>query len=273
MSKTITICQRKGGVAKSTCSLNLACVLAEAGWRVLIVDLDDQQNTTTTLSACVESGSTVADLLLNDETDIASVITATDWPNVWMLPASANLSAAAKHLDSEVGGHLVLGEKLKMITGIDYIIIDTSPALNILVINALCASDYLFIPLSSKFFSLQGLAKTLAAYTKVKQRLHPGLELLGMAFVIHDGRSTLAAEIVERVQTQYPNYLFKTIVGINIRIEEAQVKKQSILTYAPDDRGAEQYRSLGREMLERIGNMTRCEATAAGAEYAQTSIR
>jgi chromosome partitioning protein len=262
--KTISIVQRKGGVAKSTSCLNLAYVLAEAGYRVLIADLDDQQNSTNSISGPTAGELTVADLLLEGEVDINAVLTTTDWPNVWMLPAAGNLSGVAKHLDSEVGGHLVLGERLQGLADIDYVLIDTSPSLNIMVLGAMCASDYLFIPLSSRFFSLQGLTKTLGAYSKVKQRLNPELVLLGMAFMIHDQRSTLAREIVERVRRQYPSYLLETMIGVNIRIEEAQVNKQSIVTYAPADRGAEQYRALGRELLARIGQL---EASPAGAAH------
>ena len=250
---TITIGQRKGGVAKSTSTLNLAYGLAEQGHRVLVVDLDDQQNATTSISSHLAGDKTVADLLLQDDVEITQVMQPTEWTNVWMLPASANLSGVAKHLDSEVGGHLVLAEKLQTATAIDYILIDTSPSLNILVINALCASNYLFIPLSSKYFSLQGLAKTLGAFGKVKQRLNPDLALLGMAFVIHDKRNTLACEIMEKVRQQYPALLFNSVVGVNIKIEEAQVNKQSVLTYAPSDRGAEQYRALAAEILARTG--------------------
>src|SRR4030042_4880737 len=109
----------------------------------------------------------------------------TGWPNVWIIPASGNLSGAIKHLDSEVGGHLVLKEKLAQINDqMDYVIIDNSPSLNILVINGFCASDYLLIPLSSKYLTLQGLTQTLAAFNKVKARLNNGLSLLGTAFVI-----------------------------------------------------------------------------------------
>ena len=105
-----------------------------------------------------------------------------------------------------MGGHRVLREKLADCGEIDYILIDTSPSLNILVINAFCAADYLFIPLSSQYFSLQGLTQTLDAYAKVRNRLNPELVLLGMAFVIHDRRSTLAKEIAARVKEQYPSY-------------------------------------------------------------------
>ena len=249
---TITFLQRKGGTGKSTSALNLAHVFAVLGYKVLLADIDDQQNATSSISKDIRADLTVSDLLLKDDVGVADVAVQTEWENVWIIPASPNLSGALKHLDSEVGGHLVLKEKLQAASGYDICLLDNSPSLNILNISSLCASSHLFIPLSSKYFSLQGLGQTIGAYNKVKKRLNPDLELLGMAFVIHDCRTTLSNEILGKVKRQYPTLLFNTVIGNNIKIEEAQVKKQSIITYAPLGRGAEQYRELGIEMVDRL---------------------
>ena len=254
-SQIITIAQRKGGVGKSTATLNLAHVFAYKGFKVLIIDLDDQQNTTKSISQIVETDKTIEDLLLKEDIELKDAAVKTDWQNVWILPASDNLSGVVKHLDGELGGHLILKEKLIKNNNFDFVLIDTSPSLNILVINSLCASDYMFIPLSSKFFSMQGLKQTLGSFNKVINRLNPDLKLLGIAFVNHDKRNVLANEVVEQTKNKYPEDLFKTTIGINIKIEEAQVKKQSILNYAPDDRGSKQYIQLGSEILERIGDI------------------
>jgi len=247
----VTITQRKGGVGKTTATLNIAFVLASMGYKVLIVDLDDQQNTSRSVSSLVESTKTIEDLLLKDLT-LKDVAFQTDWQNVYILSASSNLSGVVKYLDGEVGGHLILKEKLVKDNEFDFVLIDTSPSLNILVINALCASQFMFIPLSSKYLSLQGLSQTIESFKKVTDRLNPDLKLLGIGFVQHDKRNVLANEVLEQVKEAFPNDLFKTLIGINIKIEEAQVKKQSILSYAPNDRGAEQYRELGKELLARI---------------------
>jgi chromosome partitioning protein len=248
---TITIGQRKGGNGKSTSALNLAKAFAEVGKRVLLVDLDDQKNSTSAIEA-EASRYTIEDLLLRSEVSLSDAAVATSWEGVSLVAASGNLSGAIRELDGEVGSHLVLKEKLTAASSFDLCLIDTSPSLNILVVNALCASRYLFIPLSSKYFSLQGLGQTLEAFAKVKSRLNSELEILGMAFVLHDGRSSLAREVVQKACAEYPELVCSSLVGQNIKIEEAQVMRRSILEYAPEDRGSAQYRALAAEILGRM---------------------
>jgi len=248
---TVTIGQRKGGNGKSTSALNLAHAFAMSGKRVLVIDLDDQKNSTSAIEAAAPVH-TVEDLLLRPEVDVSAAAVPTAWEGVSLIAASSSLSGAIRELDGEVGSHLCLKEKLAGTSAFDICLIDTSPSLNILVVNALCASRYLFIPLSSKYFSLQGLGQTLEAFAKVKSRLNPELSILALAFVIHDGRSSLACEVVEKARTEYPELVCTATIGQNIKIEEAQVKRQSIFTYAAEDRGSAQYRALADELLARI---------------------
>jgi chromosome partitioning protein len=248
---TITIGQRKGGNGKSTSALNLAQAFAEHGKRVLLIDLDDQKNSTSAIEAAVPQY-TVEDLLLRPEVSLSATAVTTAWDGVSLVAASSSLSGAIRELDGEVGSHLCLKEKLAAADAFDLCLIDTSPSLNILVVNALCASRYLFIPMSSKYFSLQGLGQTLEAFTKVKGRLNPELEILALAFVIHDSRSSLAREVIEKAKAEYPALVCEQTIGQNIKIEEAQVKRQSIFSYAPDDRGSAQYRALAAELLARM---------------------
>ena len=251
--RIITIGQRKGGNGKSTSALNLAHAFAMTGKRVLLIDLDEQKNSTSAIETPVIPSKTIEDLLLNPAVTVGDVAAATAWGNVSLIPASGSLSGAIRELDGEVGSHLVLKEKLMSAQGYDLCLIDTSPSLNILVVNALCASRWLFVPLSSKFFSLQGLGQTLEAFSKVKSRLNPELEVLALAFVIHDQRSGLAREVVEKARVEYPELVCQTLIGQNIKIEEAQVMRQSIFTYASADRGAEQYKELAAELFARMG--------------------
>lgn len=249
----VTIAQRKGGNGKSTSALNLAHAFALTGKRVLLVDLDDQRNATSAIAVDQTPAHTVESLLVRQEVSARDAAVPTAWPGVSLIASSPALSGVIRELDAEVGSHLVLKEKLSAAAeAFDLVLIDTSPSLNILVVNALCASDWLFVPLSSKYFSLQGLGQTLQAYEKVKARLNPGLGLVGLAFVIHDRRSALAKEVVEKARGTYPDLLCDTSVGLNIKIEEAQVLRQSILSYAPEDRGAAQYRALAAELGGRL---------------------
>jgi chromosome partitioning protein len=249
----ITICQRKGGNGKSTSALNLAHAFAERGKKVLLIDLDDQKNTTSAIGLERPVRDTVEALLLNEGAGVAEVAEKTAWEGVDVIAASGNLSGVIRELEEEIGSHQVLKEKLWGAGGYDECIIDTSPSLNILVINALCASRWVFVPLSSNYFSLQGLAQTLEAWRKVRERLNPRLEVAGAAFVIHDKRNSLAREVVGKAREEYGDRILETVVGRNIRIEEAQVKKRSILSYAPGDRGAAQYRALAAELSGRMG--------------------
>jgi len=249
---TITIGQRKGGNGKSTATLNLAHAFALRGKRVLLIDLDDQKNSTSAIATQRQPEKTVEDLLLDSAIDVSAVAVPTSWDGVSLIAASANLSGTIRELDGEVGSHLVLQEKLARTTDYDLCLIDTSPSLNILVVNALCASQWLFIPLSSKYFSLQGLGQTLEAFQKVQGRLNKGLAILGLSFVIHDSRSSLAKDVITKAQETYPELVCETTIGQNIKIEEAQVLRQSILSYAPGDRGALQYQALAEELTIRM---------------------
>jgi chromosome partitioning protein len=250
---TITICQRKGGNGKSTSALNLAHAFAEMGKRVLLIDLDDQKNTTSAIGTKDNIVNTVDALLLNENAGVCDVAVPTLWEGVDLVAASGNLSGVIRELDGDVGSHQVLREKLQSSNKYDICLIDTSPSLNILVVNALCASSAMLIPLSSKYFSLQGLSQTLETYHKVNDRLNSELKILGIAFVIHDSRSNLSNEVVEKAKRAFPDLVLKTTIGQNIKIEEAQIQKQSILSYAPQDRGAEQYRALAAELAVRMG--------------------
>ena len=262
--KVITVIQRKGGNGKSTAALNLAAAYAEQGEKILLVDLDDQRNTTGTLPTKRTVRHTVEKLLFDEDNwndangetygdiTVETVAEATFWEGIDLIAGSQSLSSAAELLAETPGLQWQLAEKLRVCKRYDKCIIDTSPSLNMLTINALCASHGIIIPLSSNYYSLEGLAQTMDAYRKVRDGLRHNLKLYGIAFAIHDGRTRLACEVQAKVKEQYPDLLCETVIGRNIKIEEAQVKKQSIFQYAPGDRGAAQYRALASELEARM---------------------
>jgi chromosome partitioning protein len=250
---TITVCQRKGGNGKSTSALNLAHAFSRAGYRVLLIDLDEQKNTSSAISTTTIPQYTIEHVLVGQDVSVQAAAVATDWDGVHLVASSSGLSGAVRELDREYGSHVVLKEKLSP-GGWDFCIIDTSPSLNILVVNALVASRYAFIPLSSRYFSLQGLGQTLESVAKVSSRLNTELSVLAAAFVLHDKRSSLAREVLAKAQETYPDLICQATVGVNIKIEEAQVLRQSIFQYAPEDRGAQQYQALAEELLSRFNS-------------------
>ena len=251
--KTIAVVQRKGGNGKSTSCLNLARCLSLKEKKVLIVDLDDQKNSTQSIPFESKIVHAVDELLVNDELSVRDAVTATAWKGVNVIAGSSNLSGVIRELDGEVGSHLVLKEKLDEVKDdFDFCLIDTSPSLNILVVNALCTADYAFIPLSSKYFSLQGLGQTLESISKVQKRLSPNLKILGIAFVIYDGRASLSKEVVSKTSEEYKDYVLKSVVNQNVRIEEAQTVRQTIFDYKRTDRGSVQYEALCEEILSRM---------------------
>jgi len=250
--RVVTICQRKGGNGKSTLTLNLAAALAEQSKKILLIDTDDQKNTTSAIPTKGPAAYTVEDLLFDQYTTLEDAAEETCWDGIHLIAGSRNLSAAAAKLEAMSESHKQLLKKLLYSKWYDFCLIDTSPSLNILTINAMCASHGIIIPLSSNYFSLEGLAQTMDAFRKVKEGLRHDLKLYGAAFVIHDGRTRLASEVQEKVKEQYPELLCDTVIGRNIKIEEAQVRKQSIFSYAPEDRGAAQYRALARELVLRM---------------------
>jgi len=248
----VTICQRKGGNGKSTAVINLAYAYARLyGHKVLVIDADDQRNTTSTIPTKRPVTKTLESLLLEHGAAVEDVAEPTAWHNIDIVAGNPGLSSAASALDSLPDGHDTLRCKIRG-SEYDLCLIDTSPSLNMLTINAMCASDGLIIPLSSNYFSLQGLAQTMDAYRKLRSDVRKNLQLFGIAFVIHDGRTRLANEVHEKVQEQYPDVLCETVISRNIKIEEAQVCKQSIFTYAPKDRGVLQYRLLAEELAIRM---------------------
>jgi len=247
--KVVTVIQRKGGNGKSTATANLAHAFAAFfGKRVLVIDADDQRNTSSTIPTRRPIAKTVESLLVEDETWVEDVAERTLWEGVDLIAGDAGLSSAIAELE----GHMLLRPKLQAAEGYDLCLIDTSPSLNIVTVNAMCASDGLFIPLVSSYFSLQGLAQTMDSYRKIRNTLNHELEVYGIAFVHHFRRTRLAGEVREKVKEQFPELLCETVITQNVAIELAQVRRQSIFSYAPNDRGAVQYRALAGELAIRM---------------------
>ena len=248
----ISVIMRKGGSCKSTGALSISGCLAELGYRVLIIDLDDQENSTENISCNIDSPLSIKDLLVNENVSINDVLVKTEWENIYMIPGSDQISGTIRFLDNEPGGHNILNEKLSKLEGFDFCIIDTSPSLTVLTTSAMVSSNFVFMPLSSRYLCLKGLKQSFNAFAKVKKRLKPSLRLLGIGILQHDVRNALANEVASKVKESYPDLLFETVIGTNIKLEESLVYKKPITDFAPQDRGAVQYREFTDELLTRI---------------------
>ena len=251
MARVISMANQKGGVGKTTTTINLGAAIAERGYRVLLVDFDPQGS----LSVGVGVNSqdmdlTIYNLLLDRSLEPSQAICKTSTDGLELVPANIDLSAAEVVLVSEVAREQALKRVLtKLKDGYDYVLIDCPPSLGLLTINALTASDSVIIPLECEFFALRGMTLLVETINKVRDRLNPELELQGIIATMFDGRTLHSREVLDRVREKFGSKLFGSIISRTIRFAEAPVAGVPILSYASDSKGATAYRDLAKEVL------------------------
>lgn len=253
MGSIIAVVNQKGGVGKTTTTINLGAALAEAGAKVLLVDLDPQGALSVGLGVQPQDmGLTVHDLLLDDSVKLADVIVATGFDKLDLVPANIDLSVAELQLVSEVAREQILRRKLSPATDTyNYVLIDCPPSLGLLTINALAAAGSVIIPLECEFFALRGLALLTDSVAKIQSRINPDLEIKGILPTMVDTRTIHSREVLSRVNDAYGDKMFKTSIKKTIKFAEAPVVGESILTYAPSSSGAAEYRDLAKEVISR----------------------
>ncbi len=249
----IAMCNQKGGVGKTTTTINLGAALAELGRRVLLVDFDPQGSLSVGLGVNPHTlDRSIYDLLLSRDTKIDEVIDRTGVPNLDILPSNIDLSAAEVQLVSEVAREQTL---LRVLQGVkpryDVILIDCAPSLGLLTINALTAADKVIMPLECEFFALRGIALLTDTITKVTDRLNPRLEILGILGTMYDPRTLHSREVLERVVQAFGDRVFHTVIRRTVKFPETTVAGEPITTYATASPGATAYRTLAREVLAR----------------------
>lgn len=249
----IAMCNQKGGVGKTTTTINLGASLAELGRRVLLVDFDPQGSLSVGLGVNPHTlESSIYDLLLRRNQDPADIISPTNVDGLEILPSNIDLSAAEVQLVSEVAREQTLSRVLKKIHGdYDFIIIDCAPSLGLLTINALTASNYVIMPLECEYFALRGIALLTETISKVTERLNDDLEILGILGTMYDSRTLHSREVLERVVQAFGDTVFHTVIRRTVKFPETTVAGEPITTYAPTSPGADAYRTLAREVLAR----------------------
>jgi chromosome partitioning protein len=249
----IAMCNQKGGVGKTTTTINLGAALAELGRRVLLVDFDPQGSLSVGLGVNPHTlEHSIYNLLLSRDTPIDDVIDRTGVNNLDILPSNIDLSAAEVQLVSEVAREQTLLRVLETVKPrYDVILIDCAPSLGLLTINALTAADKVIMPLETEFFALRGVALLTDTIAKVTDRLNPRLEILGILGTMYDPRTLHNREVLERVVQAFGDRVFHTVIRRTVKFPETTVAGEPITTYATTSPGATAYRSLAREVLAR----------------------
>ena len=252
MGKTIAIANQKGGVGKTTSAINLAASLAVLEYKTLLIDADPQANATSGVGVDPRTVETSIYECIIDHVDPKTVITETETPNLFLLPAHIDLVGAEIEMINLPERELMMKKLLAPIKDdYDFIIIDCSPSLGLVTVNSLTASDSVIIPVQCEYFALEGLGKLLNTIKIVQTRLNPDLDIEGILLTMFDTRLRLSKQVVEEVKMHFQDMVFNTIINRNTRLSEAPSYGKTIVMYDANSTGAINYLNLAREILER----------------------
>jgi chromosome partitioning protein len=250
MSRIIAIANQKGGVGKTTTVINLSACLAEAGKRVLTVDMDPQGNSTSGLGLDKDRLENTVYQLMIGECAVRDCICRSSMKNVDVLPATVHLAGAEVELIGEQGSQYILKRELDRVRdGYDFVLIDCPPSLNLLTINAMTAADSVLVPIQCEYYALEGLSQLLYTIGLVQKSLNPGLAIEGVVFTMYDARTNLSLQVVDNVKQYLKQKIYKTIIPRNVRLAEAPSHGLPIILYDPRSAGAESYRKLAKEVI------------------------
>ncbi len=252
MGRTIAITNQKGGVGKTTTSINLSACLAEKKKKVLVIDIDPQGNTTSGFG--IEKNdldNTIYELILG-ECSIKDCIINEVIPNISVLPSNVNLAAAEIELIGIEKKEYILRNEVDWVRdNYDYIIIDCPPSLSMLTVNAMTTADTVLVPIQCEYYALEGLSQLIHTVNLVKERLNPELDMEGIVFTMYDSRTNLSNQVVENVKKHIKQNVYKTIIPRNIRLAEAPSHGIPITLYDSKSAGAESYRELADEVINK----------------------
>lgn len=251
-ARVIAMCNQKGGVGKTTTTINVAAALADYGRKVLLIDFDPQGALSAATGVNANDATTIYDLMMNSKLKIKDAIQNTDHPNMDVVPANIDLSAAEVHLVGEMSRESILANLIKpVLDDYDLIFIDCQPSLGLLTVNALVAAHGVMIPMATEYFALRGVALLIQTIDKVKSRLNPSLQTDGILPTMYDPRTLHSKEVLERLQEAFSGQVFDTAISRTVKFPDATVAKKAITAYAPNSTAAESYRRVAREMVAR----------------------
>ncbi len=252
----IAITNQKGGVGKTTTSVNVSSALALMGKRVLLVDMDPQAHSTISVTAASASKEkSLYDVMMNRNERIESIIVKSNIPGLDVAISKISMAKLEPSLLGEIDGHFRLKDVLDPVKSrYDFIFIDTPPTLGLTTLNALVAAAFILIPIQSSYLCLEGTDDLLETIEKVRKIANPRLKIIGVLITLHDKRTNLARDVVERIHKVFGDKLFDTYISKSVKLEESPAYKESIFTYAPDSVGAIQYKRVAEEIIERAKN-------------------
>ena len=249
MGRVISIVNQKGGVGKTTTSINLAAYLSRLGKSVLLIDLDPQSNATSGLGISKNLDLGVYEVLTGPHS-FRDVAIATAHPNYHLAPSTSSLAGAnVEFVNLERREFRLYDNLLDIKNDFDYILIDNPPSLGLLTLNGLTAADQILIPVQAEYFALEGLSQLTETINLIKDNLKPELEVLGVVLTMYDSRNRLANDVLRELYNYFPNKIFRSVIPRSVRLSEAPSHGQTILNYDPESKGAKAYERLAREFI------------------------
>jgi chromosome partitioning protein len=253
MTAIITVANQKGGVGKTTTAINLAASIADRGKKTLLIDLDPQANSTIAFFDMGEVATSMFDVLGDQRAEMVSVVKPTKDPMLFLGPGRLALAKLEQVLAGQFDAPYKLKDALApILKDYDYVVLDTPPSLGILTVNALVASTHLLVPIQAAYFAIEGTDDLLETYERIRARPNPGLKMLGVVITLFDKRTNISRDTHEQIRTVFGEVLFKTKIGKNVRLEESPAYKETILQFAPKSPGAQDYRKLAAEVIQRV---------------------